>query len=153
MNSKQASFSVLDMFFMVQVGEWDNVYIGIEPADDNGFESDKDSRDEDFGGKHLWSHLIKFFHRSIHPFMLYVFIYLCFSGSINNLNSKQLTAKASFTAYKHGKWVEHSDECSDNYENVENESLDISSNERETIIFSDFLPRKWSKKGIPINQQ
>ena len=58
------------------------------------------------------------------------------------MNSKQLTAKASFTAYKDGEPVECSDECSDDYENVENESLDTSSNEGETIIVPDPLTRK-----------
>ena len=64
-----------------------------------------------------------------------------------------MTATASFTAYKDGERVERSDECSDDYENVENESLDTSSNEGETIIVSDPLPRKWSKKDIPVDQQ
>ena len=66
---------------------------------------------------------------------------------------KQLTAKASFTAYKDGERVECSDECSDDYENVENESFDSSSNEGETIIVPDPLSPKWSKKDIPVDQQ
>ena len=69
------------------------------------------------------------------------------------MNSKQLTAKASFIVYKDGEQVECSDECSDDCENVENESLDTSSNEGETLIVPDSLPRKWSKKDILVNQQ
>ena len=53
MNSKKASLSVHDIVSMAEAGEWDNVDIGIEPPDDNGFESAKDSEDEDLGGKHL----------------------------------------------------------------------------------------------------
>ena len=37
MNSKRALFSVHYIVSMVEAGEWDNVDIGIEPADDNGF--------------------------------------------------------------------------------------------------------------------
>ena len=73
-------------------------------------------------------------------------MYLCFSGSDNSLNSKQLTAKASLTAYKEGEWTECSDEYSDDYENVENKSADTSLNDGEVIIVPDPLPRKWSKK-------
>ena len=73
-------------------------------------------------------------------------MYLCFSGSDNSLNSKQLTAKASFTAYKEGERTECSDEYSDDYENVENKSVDTSSNEGEIIIAPDPQSRKWSKK-------
>ena len=90
---------------------------------------------------------------SIHLLILCLSNYLCFSGSINNLNLKQLMAKASFTAYKDGERVECSDECSDDYKNVENKSLDTSSNEGETIIVPDSLPQKWSKKDIPVDQQ
>ena len=61
--------------------------------------------------------------------------------------------KASCTAYKDGERVECSDEYSDDYENVENESLDTSSNEGETIIVPDRLPRKSSKKDIPVDQR
>ena len=64
-----------------------------------------------------------------------------------------MTVKASFTAYKDGERVECSDECSGDYENVENESLDTSSNEGETIIVPDPLPRKKRKKDIPVDQQ
>ena len=60
------------------------------------------------------------------------------------MNSKQLTAKASFTAYRDGERVECSDECSDDYENVENESIDTSSNEGETTVVPNPLPQKWS---------
>ena len=60
------------------------------------------------------------------------------------MNSKQLTAKASFTAYRDGERVECSDECSDDYENVENESIDTSSNEGETTVVTNPLPQKWS---------
>ena len=65
------------------------------------------------------------------------------------MNSKQLTAKASFTVYKDGEHVECGDEYSDDYKNVENESLDTSLNGGETMIVPDPLPQKWSKKDIP----
>ena len=42
---------------------------------------------------------------------------------------------------------------SDDYKNVEKESLDTSSNEGETIIVPDPLPRKWNKKDVPVDQQ
>ena len=53
MNSKKTSFSIHDIVSVVGGGEWDNVDIGIEPPDDNRFESAEDSGDEDFEGKHL----------------------------------------------------------------------------------------------------
>ena len=62
-------------------------------------------------------------------------------------------ARAWFTAYKEGEQVECSAECSDDYENDEDESLDTSSNDGETRIVPDPLPRKWSKKDIAVDQQ
>lgn len=47
MNSKRASCSVHYIVSMVEAGEWDNVFIGIEPVDNNEFESVEDSGDED----------------------------------------------------------------------------------------------------------
>ena len=69
---------------------------------------------------------------------------------MNNLNSKLLTVKASFTAYKDGERVECSNECSDNYEYVENESFGTSPNERETIFIPDPLTKKCIEKVIPV---